>query len=193
MSLTTYTSNNTLRCELTGWLHTAHGKQPVASKQQLRRKREGQRTLDMNGRWSVDGYTRRQDPRPSTEESQQPPSAGLLWRSETRFRIILATCLVYQKAQGRNSVIIPQHWWGAHPLDTASSRSPLGSAWAQQPPPWHSSGLNCQSRPAPGRALWITLPPELTSLWGLKRLPGKGTQKESMLWRLMKSGLTHDS
>lgn len=39
MLLTTYTSNNTLRCELTGWLHTAHGKQPGASKQQLRRKR----------------------------------------------------------------------------------------------------------------------------------------------------------
>lgn len=158
----------------------------------VQKKERGPEDAGYEGRWSLDGYTHRQDPRPYTEDSQQPPSAGLLWRSETRFRIILATCLVYQKAQERKAVITLQHWWGARPLDTASSRSPLGSAWARQPQPWHSSGLNCQSHPAPGHALWITLPPNSPASGDWRGFQGR-VQKESMLWRWMKSGLTPDS
>lgn len=99
----------------------------------------------------------RQDPRQRTKDSQQPHLCRLPLRSETRFRVILTKCLVYQEVQERSEVSSSPSTSGVlFPSDTASQRSWHGSAGA-----WP---------PQPGRAPRAELP-ELTATrpWSLDR------------------------
>lgn len=90
------------------------------------------------------------------------PPCTVAWGPETRFGVILAQCLVYQKVQERKAAVVPQQGWGASPLDVAPE---LGS----------------ESCPPLGSSLWTARPPSSAAYGGLPRLPGKGAAESPRL------------
>lgn len=131
-----YTSNNTLTYELTGWLHSKQEKQRQWPANRQISEETARTRIRGAWMWMADTrqlYTQGRILVSTLGIAKSPTFAELLLRSETRFRMILTKCLVYQKVQERKAVLIPSTNGVLFPSDTAFPRSLPGLSPGRAP------------------------------------------------------------
>lgn len=164
--------------------HSTQGKERwwLENRQELGRNSKGpdQRSLDVKSRWLLDGHTT--EAGSSSVHCRQPTAPSLQVATKIRDKLQSNSNHVWYIRRSRREEQVSSSPrsrgcsspWTLLPKEAYMAQPELGSLSRAE-----LQELSYQSRPPPSRALWITLTPTPTSLWGLRRFPEAYSRKQS--------------